>query len=298
VVRDRTGIGVEIWRGWHRAWGSRPLQALVVAAVLVTGAVWFVIPVPAGAVHAELSRLRSVNEVVILSLTLLAFAAAFFVLSTDLNEAFDSLSERGGSRAFTFAAGRLIAGAGGLAMTAAVLAALIELLDIGGRYKAEELLHVVVVFANAFGVFMLVSVLVAALGRVAGVIAAFAIYSIGADAAYQRGALADGFITPAPILSAEQAVGWLAPRPLVDPLTGIAALDQSIALNQFPVREGHAIWGTDLIQVSGTYDMALYFTYVVVAAVLFYGVCRVRAWRARTRRRPTTWTTPRVVERR
>jgi hypothetical protein len=264
----------------------------------VTVGVWFVIPVPAGAVHAELSRLRSVNDFAMLALMVLAFVSAFFMLSTDLDEAFDSLSHRGGSRALTFATGRLIAGLGGLALTAVMLGAVIELLDVGGSRKADELLHMVVLLANAIGVFMLVSVLVAATGRVAGVIAAFVIYSLGADAAYQRGALADGFITPAPVLAGEQAIAWLAPRPLVDPLTGIAALDQSVALNQFPVREGHAIWGTDLIQVSGTSDIALYLAYVTVAAVLFYAVCRVRAWRARTRLRPTTWTTPRVVERR
>ncbi len=298
MAREVTGINVEIWRGWHRAWGSRRLQAIVLAAALVTVGVWFVIPVPAGAVHAELSRLRSVNDFATLALIVLAFGSAFLVLSTDLNEAFDSLSERGGSRAMTFAAGRLLAGVGGLALTAAVLVAVVEVLDAGGRYMGEELLHMVVLLANAAGVFMLVSVLIAAVGRVAGVIAAFVIYSIGADAAYQRGALADGFITPAPILTGEQAIAWLAPRPLVDPLTGIALLDQSVTLNQFPVREGHAIWGTDLIQVSGTSDIAMYFAYIAVAMVLFYGVCRVRAWRARTRLRPTTWTTPRVVERR
>ncbi len=298
MAREVTGIKVEIWRGWHRAWGSRRLQAIAVVVALATVGVWFVIPVPAGAVHAELSRLRSVNDFGTLCLMVLAFGSAFFVLSTDLNEAFDSLSQRGGSRALTFAAGRLLAGLGGLAATAAVLVAVVEVLDLGGRYKAEEFVHMAVLLANATGVFMLVAFLVAAIGRVAGVIAAFVIYSIGADAAYQRGALADGFITPAPVLSGEQAIAWLAPRPLVDPLTGIAALDQSVALNQFPVREGHAIWGTDLIQVSGTSDIAMYFAYVGVAAVLFYAVCRVRAWRARTRLRPTTWTTPRVVERR
>ena len=79
---------------------------------------------------------------------------------------------------------------------------------------------------------------------------------------------------------------------------GTAVIDQSVALNQFPVREGQAVWGTDLIQVSSLLDVQLYLAYALVAAGLFYLVCRLRARQARTRLRPTTWTAPRLVERR
>jgi len=274
------------------------MQAVAAASVLLLVAAWFTIPLPSGAVHAELSRLRTAGDVVTLALMVLAFFAAFRVLSPDLNEAFDSLSDRGGSRPLTFAAGRVLAAGGGLALTAAVLAIVIAGLDLNGQYQVQELVHVAVLLANALAVFLLASLLIAAFGRIAGVLAAFVLFNLGADAAYQRGALADGFITPAPVLSAEQVVAWLGPRPLVDPLIGIAVIDQSVSLNQFPVREGHAVWGTDLIQVSSAADVQLYVAYVLVAAGLIYLVCRLRAHRARTRLRPTTWTAPRLVQRR
>jgi len=272
------------------------MQAVAGAFTLLLVAAWFTIPLPPGAVHVELSRLRTASDVVTLALMVLAFLAAFRVLSPDLNEAFDSLSERGGSRPLTFAAGRVLAAGGGLVLTAAVLAIVIEGLDLNGQYEAQELVHMVVLLANALAVFLLAGLLIAAFGRIAGVLAAFVLFNIGADAAYQRGALADGFITPAPVLSAEQVVAWFGPRPLVDPLIGTAVIDQSVTLNQFPVREGHAVWGADLIQVSSLLDVQLYLVYALVAAGLFYLVCRLRARQARTRLRPTTWTAPRLVD--
>ena len=261
-------------------------------------AVWFTIPLPSGPVHQELSRLRTANEVVTLALMVLAFVCGFRVLSTDLDEAFDSLSDRGGSRVVPFVAGRLISGAGGLALVALGLTAAVEILDFGGRYRTEEAVHIAVTLVNAAAVLAMVLVLVATIGRIAGVLAAFVIFNIANDAAYQRGALADGFITPAPVVSAEQAVAWLGPRPLVDPMSGIAAIDQSVALQQFPVREGQFVWGTDLIAVSSSTDIAISVAYVLIALALFFAVCGVRGHQARTRLRPTTWTTPRVVSER
>ncbi|TME08674.1 MAG: hypothetical protein E6I69_04925 [Chloroflexi bacterium] len=262
---DRTGLRVEVWRAWHRTWGSRLMQAVAGAFTLLLVAAWFTIPLPPGAVHAELSRLRTASDVVTLALMVLAFLAAFRVLSPDLNEAFDSLSERGGSRPLTFAAGRVLAAGGGLALTAAVLAIVIEGLDLNGQYEAQELVHMVVLLANALAVFLLAGLLIAAFGRIAGVLAAFVLFNIGADAAYH-------------------------------PLIGTAVIDQSVTLNQFPVREGHAVWGADLIQVSSLLDVQLYLVYALVAAGLFYLVCRMRARQARTRLRPTTWTAPRLVD--
>src|SRR2546421_7144215 len=293
--REDNGIRVELCRAWHRTWGSRVMQGLAGAAALLLIPTWFTIPLPSGAVHAELSRLRTANQILTLALVVLAFLCAYRVLSVDLDEAFDSLSVRGGSHAFTFAAGRILSGAGGLALVTAGFLAIVEALDFNGQYRTQELVHALVQFANASAVFLLACVLVSGIGRVAGVLVAFVIFTISTDAAYQRGALEDGFITPAPVVTAEQVVGWLGPRPLIDPLSGIAAIDQSVALQQFPVREGQAIWGTDLIQVSSSTDVAIYAVYVAVALVIFYVVCRVRARQARTRLRPTTWTAPRVV---
>src|SRR5207253_647404 len=82
--------------------------------------------------------------------------------------------------------------------------------------------------------------------------------NLGADAAYQRAALADGFIAPSGLYSIEEAVAWLLPRPLVDPFTGLLLMDKSVALQQFPVRQGTGVWGWDLIQVSGQADIALF----------------------------------------
>src|SRR2546423_1770175 len=109
--REDNGIRVELWRAWHRTWGSRVMQGLAGAAALLLITTWFTIPLPSGAVHAELSRLRTANQVLTLALIVLAFLCAYRVLSVDLDEAFDSLSVRGGSHAFTFAAGggRLLA---------------------------------------------------------------------------------------------------------------------------------------------------------------------------------------------
>src|SRR2546423_8780125 len=106
--REDNGIRVELWRAWHRTWGSRVMQGLAGAAALLLITTWFTIPLPSGAVHAELSRLRTANQVLTLALIVLAFLCAYRVLSVDLDEAFDSLSVRGGSHAFTFAAGRVL----------------------------------------------------------------------------------------------------------------------------------------------------------------------------------------------
>jgi hypothetical protein len=107
--------------------------------------------------------------------------------------------------------------------------------------------------------------------------------SVGSDAAYQRAALSDHFIEPSGLYSAEQFIAWFAPRSLLDPFPGIALIDQSVALQQFPVREGQAVWGADLIQVSGSADIAQFAAYLVALAVLLYLACLIRARRARSR---------------
>jgi len=155
-----------------------------------------------------------------------------------------------------------------------------------------------VVFADAVPVFMLALVLISLLGRVAGLIGTFLLLSVGWDAAYQRGALSDHFIDPSGLFSLEQAVAWLGPRPLMDSLPGIALIDQAVALNQFPVRAGQAVWGADLIQVSGSPEVTLYVAYLLVVAIGFYLVCRLRAGRARSRfHLVPTWLEGRGAER-
>src|SRR5438270_2262032 len=154
------------------------MQAVAAASVLLLVAAWFTIPLPSGAVHAELSRLRTAGDVVTLALMVLAFLAAFRVLSPDLNEAFDSLSERGGSRPLTFAAGRVLAAGGGLVLTAAVLAIVIEGLDLNGQYQVQELVHVVVLLAYALAVFLIAGFLIVAFVLFYGVISAFLVLRI------------------------------------------------------------------------------------------------------------------------
>jgi hypothetical protein len=212
-----------------------------------------------------------------------AFLSSYLLVAPDLHEEFESMSSSGGSQPLTFAAARLLAGAGGLLATTVVLGLAVEALDIGGRYQREEALHLLVLFADALPVFTLALVLMCLFGRVASVIVTFVLLSVGYDAAYQRAALTDQFIDPSGLFSAEQLIAWLAPRPLMDPLPGIAFMDHSVALQQFPVREGHAVWGTDLIQVSGSTDLSQYTAYLIALAAVLYIVCAYRARRARSR---------------
>jgi hypothetical protein len=265
-----------------RLLAGRMAPILVAVSAVLIVAVHFVAPVLGGA-HTELGRLSGSNEIASFVLLTLAFLTAYLLVAPDLHDEFESMTETGGSRPLAFALARVLVGVAGLLTAAVVFGVVVVALDIGGRYQAAETLHMGVLFANAVPVYLLSLVLTCLLGRVAGLIGTFVLLSVGSDAAYQRGAISDHFIDPSGLVSFEQTVAWLGPRPLVDSLPGIALVNQAVALNQFPVREGQAVWGTDLIQVSGSADITLYVAYLLALAIAFYLVCRQRAGRARSR---------------
>ena len=277
-----SGFYLDIRALSQRLLAGRVAPILIGASAALIVAVHFIAPVPGGA-HTELARLSGSNEIAGFVLLILAFLIAYLLVAPDLHDEFESMTEAGGSRPLTFAVGRVLVGVAGLLAAAVVFGAVVEVLDIGGRYQAGEAVHMGVLFANVVPVFMLALVLTCLFGRVAGLVGAFFFLSVGWDAAYQRGALSDHFIDPSSLFSLEQTVAWLGPRPLTDSLPGIALLDQAVALNQFPVREGQAVWGADLIQVSGSPEITLYIVYLLALAIAFYLVCRMRAGRARSR---------------
>ena len=261
---------------------GRIVPILIAASAVLIVAVHFVAPVPRGA-HTELARLSGSNEIAGFVLLILAFLTAYLLVAPDLHDEFESMTATGGSRPLPFVVARVLVGVAGLLAAAVVFGVVVEALDIGGRYQADEAVHMGVLFGDAVPVFMLVLVLTCVFGRFAGLVGTFFFLSVGWDAAYQRGALSDHFIDPSGLYSLEQAVAWLGPRPLMDSLPAIALLDQAVALNQFPVREGQAVWGADLIQVSGSPEITLYVVYLLALAIAFYVVCRLRAGRARSR---------------
>lgn len=277
------GLGAEVRAVWRRLLVARLVPILIGASALLIIAARIVAAVPAGPVHSELARLSSGNEVTGFLLTILAFLCAYLIVAPDLHDEFESMSAAGGSRPLTFAAARLLVGLSGLLLATAVLGLVVATIDLGGRYQEAEAVHLAVLFANAVPIFLLALALTCLFGRVAGLIATFVLMSLGSHAAYERGALSDHFIDPNGALSVEQALAWLAPRPLLDSLPGIALIDQSEALNQFPVREGSAVWGADLIQVSGPAEIAQYAVFLLAVVIAFYVVCRFRAARARSR---------------
>ena len=259
------------------------MPVLLAGTALLLVAVRFTAPVPAGAAHAEVARLQGANEIVGFAVLVAALISAYRLLSPDIRGEFESLSLRGAASPPAFAAGRLLVGIGGLLLATAVLGLVVEVMDLGGLYGREEAVHLAVIFANAVSLLMLAMVLMCAFGRIVGVIAPVVMYALGGDAAYQRAALADGFIAQTPFYSAEELFAWLLPRPLVDPFTGIALMDQSAALEQFPIRQGHLVWGWDLIQVSGASDLFAYALYLIALAGLFYIACLLRRGQARSR---------------
>ncbi len=273
----------ELRIAWQRTWGGRLMPILLFASVLLLAAVRVWGSTPAGAVHHELAWLESANEIISWVLVVLALLSAYRLTVPDLRDEFEALSTRGQSRPITFAAGRALAGAGGMFAAAAAMGLAVEVLNLGGRYEREEVLRVFVLYLNAVPLFMLAMILTCAFGRIVGLIAPLVVQALGAEAAYQRGAMADHFIDPSGLYSFEQLLAWLAPRPLIDPLLGIILMDQSAALEQFPVRQGHSVWGWDLVQVSGAGDAAQYGFYLVALAALLVLVCRLRAAYARTR---------------
>jgi hypothetical protein len=256
---------------------------VVGASVLLILGVRLITPVPSGAVHSELARLTNADQIAGFVLMILAFLVAYLLVAPDLHDEFESMAVDGGSRPLTFAAGRVLVGVAALLITALVLGLEVEGLDAGGQYQSAEAVHMTVLFANAVPVFMMAMVLTCIFGRIAGVVITFFLMSVASDAAYQRGSLSDHFIDPSGLYSFEQTVGWFGPRPLLDSLPGIALLDQSEVLRQFPVREGHAVWGSDLIQVSGSADIVQYAVYVIALAAVLYIVCRWRESRAHSR---------------
>jgi hypothetical protein len=259
------------------------MPGLLLVAVLLLAAVRVWGSTPAGAVHRELGWLGSANEIIAWVLVVLALVSAYRLMAPDVRDEFEALSTRGQSRPIMFAAGRALVGAGGMFVTAAALGLAVEVLNLGGRYEREEALRVFVLFLNAMPLFMMAMILTCAFGRIVGMITPLVMQALGVEAAYQRGAMADHFIDPSGLYSFEQLLAWLAPRPLIDPLLGIILMDQSAALEQFPVRQGHSVWGWDLVQVSGAGDVAQYGIYLVALAALLVLACRLRAEYARTR---------------
>src|SRR6267143_1887267 len=168
------GLGDEIRVAWGRTWGGRLLPMLVAGVALLVVLQRLVTPAPAVAVHGELGRLATVNETIGFALMVGALFSAYRLLSPDLSSEFESMSSRGTSGPLMFMAGRLVV---------------------------------------ALPLLMLAMVLTCAFGRIVGVIASVVMLNLGADAAYQRAALADGFIAPSGLYSIEQAVAWLLPRP-------------------------------------------------------------------------------------
>ena len=278
-----SGLVAEIRIAWARTWGGRLLPLLLVGVALLVAIQRLVTPAPGGAIHSELGRLATANETIAFALMVGALVSAYRLLSPDLKAEFESMSSRGRSGPLVFTAGRVIVGIAGLGIAAIVLGLVVELFDLGGRYQRQEAVHIAVMFMSSVPLLMLALVLTCAFGRIVGIIVSVVMLNVGADAAYQRAAMADGFIAPSGLYSIEEAVGWLLPRPLVDPLTGIILMDQSAALQQFPVRQGNGVWGWDLIQVSGFADITLFAAYLVALAALLYVSCRWRAAQAHRR---------------
>ncbi len=277
------GLGAEIRIAWGRTWGGRLLPLLLAGVALLVVIQRLVTPAPAGAVHAELGKLATANESIGFALMVGALVSAYRLLSPDLKSEFESLSSRGTSGPLPFMLGRALVGVGGLGLAAIVLGFVVEAFDLGGRYQREEAVHIAVLFVNAMPLLLLAMVLTCTFGRIVGLIVSVVMLNLGADAAYQRAAMADGFIAPSGLYSIEEAFAWLLPRPLVDPFTGVVLMDQSAALQQFPVRQGNGVWGWDLIQVSGFADIALFLAYLLVLVALLYVACRWRAAQAHRR---------------
>lgn len=277
------GLTAQIGEAWRRTWGGRLMPLLLAGTALLVVAVRLIAPVPAGAAHGEISRLQNVNEITGFAVLVAALISAYRLIAPDLGNEFESLSVRGAGSPLTFAAGRVLVGVGGLGIVTVILGLITEILDLGGRYVREEAVHLVVLFANAVPLLMLAMVGMCAFGRIVGLVAPVVMYALGGDAAYQRAALADGFIAQTTLYSGEELVAWLLPRTLVDPFVGIQLMDQSVALQQFPVREGHLVWGWDLIQVSGPSDVLAYLAYLLVLTGLLFVACRRRRTQARSR---------------
>jgi hypothetical protein len=278
-----SGLVAEIRVALRRTWGGKLVPVALAGAAVFIVVVRVVAPTYVDPVHRELARLESGNETIAFAMTLGALLIAYRLIAPDIRDEFESLSVRHGISAFKFAASRALVGIGSLLTVGTVLGLAVEVGDLGGRYQREEVLRVAVLFLNAIPVFMLAMVLMSVFGRIVGLIAPVVMQALGADAAYQRAALADGFIDPTPLFSFEQLISWLLPRPLIDPLLGIALMDQSAALRQLPVRQGNGVWGWDLIQVSGPSDVTFYAAYLVVVAGLLYIACRYRKAQARSR---------------
>ncbi len=147
----------------------------------------------------------------------------------------------------------------------------------------------IVLLVNVLPLLVLAMGFTSLIGPIAGPAVAVLLNAWGAEAAYDRGALQDGFIDPSVLLTVEQVGAWLAPWPLLDRLPGLALRDQSQALLQYPVREGRAVWGADLIAVSSPGDVVHYCIYLVAALGFLYLAWRWRVARARSRPQLAPW---------
>ncbi len=265
------------------------MPALLASGAVLIGLVRLFALLPSGPEHRELAVLQSANEIIALVLTVVAMLTAYRLIAHDLADGFECLGRRGGSSPLTFAAGRALAGAAAIAVAAATVGLTVALVDSSGGHLKAEAERIVVLFLNALPLFLLALTLMCVGGRLFGLLAAPFLQSCGAGAAYDRGALSDRFIEPSGLNSTEQLFAWLAPRPLLDPLHGVALRDHSVALQQFPVRQGLNVWGSDLVAVSGLGDFALYSLYLFSVTAVLYLACRRRASQARSRLPMPAW---------
>lgn len=284
-----SGLSNELQVAWRRAWAGRLVPLLLLAATLLIVLVSLASPGLGGPEHRELDHLRGIDEVIFLVLEVGAILVGYRLVVPDLDGQFESLGRAGTSTPLSFAAGRSLAGAGALLALAAALGVLAVLLDFNGRHPLDELLRVTVLAANALPLLLLTMALTCLIGRFMGPLGALLLQSWGTEAAYDRGALADGFILSTPLYAIEQGFAWLAPWPLVDRLVGIELHDQSEVLRQFPVRQGHAVWGSDLTAVSAPLDVVHYSIYLLAVATLFLLACRYRGSQARSRPQLGHW---------
>src|SRR5260370_35779409 len=88
------GLGAEVRVAWERTWGGRLMPILLAATALLLVAVRFTAPAPAGAVHGEVGRLQSANEIIGFPVLVAALITAYRRLSPDIKVQFESLIPR------------------------------------------------------------------------------------------------------------------------------------------------------------------------------------------------------------
>ncbi|MHB8508700.1 MAG: hypothetical protein ACYDGR_08650 [Candidatus Dormibacteria bacterium] len=246
---------------------SRLAMLVFAVSLLVPFVVRLVNHLAPPGIEGALFVLKQVNDSLFVVLWLVVVILPYLVLRDDISDGFVRVGD-GEVRSWVFAGARLVVG---IALSTAVglWAFAIATMSVAVPPPAN-LLQVLTITADHVPFYAISLAATAIVGPLLAPVVATVLVSLGSEVLYDRAASLDFYTPDSPAFRAEQRAGILLPNPLVGRLTGDCLQAESYVLKQLPIRAGHHVWGSEVIDVSSLLDVLHWSVYLVIVSAVFY----------------------------